>query len=463
MSPIGLRATPLLTRVLAVLVAALFLGGIVGVASVDEDSGNLPVGEPADPDGLSQGASGDFDYRPGTTSTTRPFSPSSSTPAAPDSGIGGPSGATTTVKPAGTGSSTATTRAPAGSGSGGATTTTAKPSGGSGGTGGNTSSSQSGPVSSAAEPGIYTIQPNGQGLYRAVPGGTGFPTWSPDGSKIAFAVPTSNPRFMIGAADGSSRMTIANGNIGSPPAFSPDGSRLAFSLGNGSSFDVWVVNAGGGGLARLTSRGDVSGVDWSSKGRIAFLSGGDVYSVNVDGTGLALLVDSAKAYRSIKFSPDGNRIAFGADQKIFTAGADGTNPKQVADSEGRILEWNDITWAPDSSRLAFRSGTGGASRVRVVGHDGSGLHTAAENAQAPDWSPGGSRLAIFTTGASGANGDQEAHLELADPDRATFRQRVLDDKSGTNQSSGPRYSPDGGRLVFSTGGLDRGGPGAPSA
>jgi len=72
-------------------------------------------------------------------------------------------------------------------------------------------------------------------------------------------------------------------------------------------------------------------------------------------------------------------------------------------------------------------------------------------------------LAIFTAGAAGQNGDQEAHLELADPDRATFRQRVLDDKAGINQSSGPRYSPDGGRLVFSTGGLDRGGPAAPAA
>ena len=458
MSPIGPRATPLLTRVLAALVAVLFVGGIIGALGVDEDNSDLPVGEPADPDN-SQGASGDFDYRPGTTSTTRPFS-SSSTLAPPDSGIGGGSGAATTPNPSGGGRTTTTRPAGSGggSGSGAGTTTTAAPSGGN-----NTSANQTGPVSSAAEPGVYTIQPDGQGLFRAVPGGTGFPTWSPDGSKIAFAVPTANPRFMIAAANGSTRMTIANGNIGSPPAFSPDGSRIAFSLGNGSSFDVWVVNSSGGGLARLTSRGDVSGVAWSAKGRIAFISAGDVFTINPDGTGLAPLVDSIRAYRAITFSPDGNRLAFAADKKVFTAGADGTNPKLVGDGEGRLLEWNDITWSPDSTRIAFRSGTGGVSRVRVVGHDGSGLHTAAENAQAADWSPGASRLAIFTAGPAGQNGDQEAHLELADPDRATFRQRVLDDKAGINQSSGPRYSPDGGRLVFSTGGLDRGGPTAPTA
>lgn len=465
MSPIGPTASPLLTRVIAALIAALFVGGVAGVFVVEEGDTDLPLGEPADPvDGPS--AAGNFDYVPGTTTTTSGFSTTSSTEA-PQSGIeGGPSpapGPTTTKPGSGSLQGTTTTAKPSGGSGGsggGAGTTTTRPSGS--GSSGTAPANQSGPASSASEPGIYTIQPNGQGLYRVVPGGTGFPTWSPDGSQIAFAVPTSNPRFMIGASDGSSRITLANGGIGSPPAFSPDGKQVVFSLGNGNTFDLWVANSAGGGLRRLTSRGDVSGVAWSSRGRIAFASGGDIWTVNPDGTGVAQLVDSTKAYRAVTFSPDGSRLAFYANDKIWVAGPDGTNPKAVADSEGRTLEWNDITWSADSTRLAFRSGTGGASRVRVVGHDGTGNRIAADNAQAPDWSPGNSRLAIFTAGPNGSNGDREAHLELADPDRATFRQRVLDDKPGVIQSSGPRYSPDGGRLVFSTGGLDRGGPPAPN-
>jgi Tol biopolymer transport system component len=462
MTPFGPAASPLMTRVLAALVAALFVGGITGVALVDEDgsAANIPVGEPADPDDL---AGGEFDYEPGTT-TTRPR-PSLGSTTIPQSGIGPGTGGTntpTTQRPGsggGPAAGPATTAKPAAPGSGGGATTTRPASTG----GGSAAANQAGPASSASEPGVYTVQPDGQGLYRVVPGGTGFPTWSPDGSKIVFAVPTSTPRYMVTTSDGSTRFTLANGNIGGAPAFSPDGGQVALIIGDGRGFDLWAVNTGGGNLRRLTSRGDVSGVAWSSKGRIAFTAGGDVMTVNPDGTGLATMIDATKAYRAITFSPDGTRLAYFANDKIFVAGASGENPKAVADPEGRLLEWNDISWSPDSTRLAFRSGTGGVSRVRVVGHDGTGNRISAENAQAPDWSPGGSRLSIFTAGPVRENGDREAHLELADPDRATFRQRVLDDRPGVVQSSGPRYSPDGGRLMFVTGGLDRGGPTAPAS
>lgn len=452
MTPYGQVASPLATRLLSALIAALFVAGVGGLFVIDSGETGLPLGEPADTN-LGLGQDDEFDYEPGQ-SFSGPSSPSS----VPDSGI--TPGTGTLLPPPGPGErpgtpgrATATTARPAGSA--GATTTAApRPS---------APSSGVGPVDSASEPGIYSIQPDGKGLYRVVPGGTGFPTWSPDGARIAFAVPTSNPRYMVADSDGGSRSTLANGQIGSPPVFSPDSRRVIFSLGNGSSFDLHSVLAAGGGLQRLTTRGDVSGVTVAPSGVIAFLSGGDVWTVGADGSGARVLVDSQRAYRAIEYSPDGSRIAWYASDKVWTANADGTGARSVADTEGRVLEWNDITWAPDGTRLAFRSGTGGANRVRVVGFDGTGNQVAAEDSQSPDWSPDGRRLAIFTAGAIRSNGDRDAHLELADPDRATFRQRVLDDAPGVIQSSGPRYSRDGSRLVFSTGGLDRGGPNPPGA
>ncbi|HUR48543.1 MAG TPA: hypothetical protein VMY88_03300 [Acidimicrobiales bacterium] len=449
MNPYGRMASPLLTRLLSALIAAIFVAGVGGLFVIDEGEANLPIGEPADTN-LGLGTDNEFDYEPGESYPSGVTSPT----VAPDSGITGGTGTSISVPPSGPGTAgrpTATTTKPAGSST--ATTAAPRPA----------PSSGVGPTTSTADPGIYSIQPDGKGLYRVVPGGTGFPTWSPDGSRIAFAVPTSNPRYMIADSDGGARYTLAGGQIGSPPAFSPDSKRVYFSLGNGSGYDVHSVSATGTGLQRLSTRGDVSGVAVSANGQIAFISGGDVWTVAPDGGGGRVLVDSERAYRAVTFSDDGSRIAWYAADKIWTANADGTGARSVADTEGRVLEWNDITWAPDGTRLAFRSGTGGASRVRVVGFDGSGLHTAAEDAQAADWSPAGNRLAIFTAGAVRSNGDRDAHLELADPDRATFRQRVLDDSAGVIQSSGPRYSRDGSRLVFSTGGLDRGGPNPPNA
>ena len=447
-------ASPLVTRVLAAFIAALFVAGVGGAFVVDADQPDLPIGEPADTDvGLGGDDDDDPDYDPDEDLTSAPTGSTS----VPDSGITGGTGTTQPVAgPGGPGrpGSTPTTAGPAAPP--GATTTTApRPSG--------TPAAGVGATDSAAEPGIYTIEPNGRGLYRVVPGGTGFPNWSPNGNFIAFAVPTSNPRYMIATSDGSRRSNLASGQIGSPPVFSPDSSRIVFSLGAGGSYDLHSVATDGTGLRRLTTRGDVSGVAWSSQGSIAFVSGGDIWTVAPDGGGARVLIDADRAYRAVAYSPNGARIAWYAADKVWSANADGSDIKTVADTEGRILEWNDITWAPDGTRVAFRSGTGGADRVRVAGFDGTGNHVAAEQAQTPDWSPGGNRLAIFTAGAARENGDRDAHLELADPDRATFRQRVLDDRPGVLQSSGPRYSVDGGRLVFSTGGADRGGPNPPGA
>jgi len=447
-------ASPRLTRVLSALIAAIFVAGVGGLFVIDSGEGDLPLGEPADTN-LGLGDDDEFDYEPGqsfpsggTTSTS-----------APQSGINGGTGSSVPVPAPGPGTGqpggpTPTTAKPGGSS--GATTTTAAPRP-------QTASSGVGPTASASEAGIYSIQPDGKGLYRVVRGGTAFPNWSPDGNRIAFAVPTSNPRFMITDSDGGTISTLALGQIGSPPVFSPDSQRVVFSLGSGSSFDLHSVSVTGGGLQRLTTQGDVSGVTYASNGAIAYLSGGDVWTVAADGGGARVLVDSERAYRAVTFSPDGGRIAWYAADKVWTANSDGSGPRPVADTEGRVLEWNDISWAPDGTRLAFRSGTGGANRVRVVGFDGSGNRVAADDAQTPHWSPAGNRLALFTAGDIRTNGDREAHLELADPDRATFRQRVLDDSPGTLQTSGPRYSRDGGRLVFSTGGADRGGPNPPSA
>ena len=449
-TPSGQLASPVLTRVLSAFIAAVFVAGVGGLFVIDSGGDGIPIGEPADVD-LGLGDDNRFDYEPGQDFSGGPASPTS----IPETGISGGTGSTVPIPGQGLnpGGSTATTSRPGGS-SGATTTVAPRPSAPAGG---------AGSATNASEPGIYTIQPDGKNLFRVVPGGTAFPSWSPDGSRIAFGVPTSNPRYMVADSDGSRRYTLASGQVGSPPVFSPDGRRILFSLGNGSSYDLHSVAVEGGGLQKLTARGDVSGVDWSPTGAIAFISGGDVWTVAPDGGGARVLVDSERAFRAVTFSPDGSRIAWFAADKVWTASADGTNAKAVADTEGRVLEWNDITWAPDGTRLAFRSGAGGVDRVRVVGFDGSGLRTAAEAAQTPDWSPAGNRLALFTAGPARSNGDRDAHIELADPDRATFRQRVLDDTPGTIQSSGPRYSRDGGRLVFSTGGLDRGGPNPPNA
>lgn len=95
------------------------------------------------------------------------------------------------------------------------------------------------------------------------------PTWSPDGTKIAFSGPLNCKVSSIGsdiwvmAADGSGKTNLTNddGTNDVEPAFSPDGTQIAFSrnLHSGPT-NVFVLTSGG--VTQLTNGGDDRNPDW---------------------------------------------------------------------------------------------------------------------------------------------------------------------------------------------------------
>ena len=136
--------------------------------------------------------------------------------------------------------------------------------------------------------------------------------WSPDGQRIAFAVVPRSPRWKptdprlglwVINADGSNPRRVARNAAWSDPAWSPDGRRIAFrrfdgqfdgQMGSAGNSDLYVVNADGSGLRRLTRHAAnvrprahlVRWFAWSPDGRtIAFLREREVYIVKADGSG----------------------------------------------------------------------------------------------------------------------------------------------------------------------------------
>ncbi len=102
---------------------------------------------------------------------------------------------------------------------------------------------------------------------------------------------------------------------------SPDSSKILYCSGSNDNWDIWVMNANGTNKKRLTDHPRTEHLNfplqnvWSLDSKsfyfVSHRSGkGDIYKMNVDGTGLAQITFSDSVDLAPSVSPDGAKLAF---------------------------------------------------------------------------------------------------------------------------------------------------------
>jgi TolB protein len=228
---------------------------------------------------------------------------------------------------------------------------------------------------------------------------------------------------------------------------------IAFSSYRDGSWGIFVANADGSGVRRLTSsQYEEGGASWSPDGeRIAFMSkrNGDmeVYIVNADGTGLVNLTRDPEADDwGASWSPDGTMIAFskkkpGEFADIYVMMEDGTNPIQVTGGPGSKFLPH---WSPDGTAIAFIYSGEEGFEIRVLDLLGWEEKTISPpgNWVWMAWSPDGRRMAATKMEEGGTN---VFVFDIEDP-VGTLRRITC----GPGSSWNPGWSPDGRYIVFTS-------------
>jgi hypothetical protein len=184
---------------------------------------------------------------------------------------------------------------------------------------------------------------------------------SPDGGSVAFDSDREGVRGVyVARADGHDVRRVSGPGYAAVPSWSPDGSRLAFvraEFDRRAVWNLWVLDLSTNVTTRLTNHrdGQVWGGAWFPDGRRIAYTHEDQLVIRELGSGKSTTYRTpvkGKLVRTPAVSPDGKWI-------VFQVQRDGAWLFDTAKGQmQRVLDdptAEEFTWAPDGRRVAFHS------------------------------------------------------------------------------------------------------------
>jgi Tol biopolymer transport system component len=202
--------------------------------------------------------------------------------------------------------------------------------------------------------------------------------WSSDGTRLAYIL--LGDGLYVARADGSQPTRLASvGESWAPPSWSPDGSTIAYEADGAVS----VVPAGGGQSTTLATEGRAP--VWSPDGTtVAFGTQSAIFVVSPDGSDLTQVGDGYE----FAWSPTGDRLMYHVEnpvsggflEQLWVVDSDGSNPIAIVRSDccAGIVDGT-LTWSNGGQRVAFQASQGNGDPWRTVAPDGSEVDRSIED------------------------------------------------------------------------------------
>jgi Tol biopolymer transport system component len=195
---------------------------------------------------------------------------------------------------------------------------------------------------------------------------------SPDGKMIAFDSDRQGERAVyVADADGHNVKRVSGEGFAAVPSWAPDGRRLAFVRAEPNRprvWNLWTVDLASGETTRLTSHsvGQPWGAAWFPDGeRIAYSHEDRLIVRTLDGRSQQIFPSPRKGrlLRTPAVSPDGRRVIF----QVFRDGGwildlnDGSMTRILTDPTAE-----EFSWSPDGQRVAYHSRNSGTWSVWMM-------------------------------------------------------------------------------------------------